>query len=258
MPLKNNIHFVSGRYTTNSDYPVVGLAINSSAPQSNLFYSAWKEGQLEKPVYSIHHKKCDKDVCENSGSIVLGNEDIENCEPVKFNYPITYDNGKDLDFKIMLMFFILESDFYADPMFQANSIELTNQNNKKVEFNQATNIVLVSQDNLLIVPKADATKILDFLDIKNYNTSEEVMAPKISCDSNFEIKFNFMNEILAVQSKNLLVQKAPDSCYLNLIVTSNNDNQQNVWVIGNQLTMDYCALYDMEKRTVGFGKIKVL
>jgi hypothetical protein len=93
LALKNLVRFVSSRYTMITNYPNVGIAIGPKETESNLFFNAWMEKRLRNPVYSIHHHRCEEKFCENGGTIVLGDQDLQNCEQVETSYPITYPNG---------------------------------------------------------------------------------------------------------------------------------------------------------------------
>jgi hypothetical protein len=90
--------FGSARYTMFTEYPIIGLAVPTDVPpDTNLFYTAWKEGHLKAPMYSLHYRRCgdgkSKD-CENAGMLVLGGEDTANCEPVKALYQAKCNNSK--------------------------------------------------------------------------------------------------------------------------------------------------------------------
>ncbi|KAI6192122.1 Aspartic protease 9 [Aphelenchoides bicaudatus] len=63
---------------------ILGLGIPvANSPTSSIFDIAYREGLLDKPIFTLYFKKCHKgqERCQDGGVITFGNQDITNCEP---------------------------------------------------------------------------------------------------------------------------------------------------------------------------------
>jgi hypothetical protein len=165
-------------------------------------------------------------------------------------------------FPRLFVYYPLSLETKSWPVFEVNSFGLIGDNETSFKFNdnRPINISLTSQSKLMLMPMEEYQKMLDFLNIKVNNSYDRASIP---CDTQLEFKFTFESEELIFYGKDLLQQKddeTPGNCFLETggieAYPEMDPIYKQFWSIGTALTVNYCALYDMSKSTIGFAKIK--
>lgn len=75
---------------------IVGLGIPvANSPATSIFDAAYREGLLDKPIFTLFFKKCPKDQreCSNGGVITLGGQDTKNCDSQIIGYVPVFSYG---------------------------------------------------------------------------------------------------------------------------------------------------------------------
>ncbi|KAI6224326.1 hypothetical protein M3Y99_01409400 [Aphelenchoides fujianensis] len=226
LKLKSRIRFGAARSMSFSDQGILGLPSTdtSSGRGTSVFHQAVKDGLMDKPIFTAYLRKCGgSGTCSQGGTITFGSEDTTHCEEVQ--------NWVRVDSGVPHWRFAIQS-------FSVGG------------FRKSGRIKVISDTGTsdIIVPTGIANRIARKLGARSRGGDHY-----LSCGKKFSTKLKINGHVYSIPSTQLLQPTGGGRCRLAI---SGGAEGLGVWILGDPLLRSYCNVHDVEKRQIGFAKIK--
>ncbi|KAI6212276.1 Aspartic protease 6 [Aphelenchoides besseyi] len=224
--LKDPISFGAGEEMQHDDQAILGLASipNPDAPDSSIMHEAWRQKLIDAPVFTIYMQKCPQgEDCKETGMITFGAYDELHCHKVERYVKI--------------------NPGVSHWQFTVNEFRIAG-----TRISTPFKAIADSGTSHITAPTEVVEQILNGI---GANAVEGGYIVK--CDSNASITLNINGHEYTIPSREMLFNLHTGDC--ELLVTE-YDDAEGLMILGNPFTRSFCQVHNIEKRVVGFAKIR--
>ncbi|EYC31175.1 hypothetical protein Y032_0004g1998 [Ancylostoma ceylanicum] len=202
---------------------VIGLGFVFSSP----LLQAIRKGLLDQPIFTVFLKRTRSEDNGYGGMITYGGFDFENCEQ-----PVTYEPVDSVMYWQVRLLGVSAGEYFmvSDAW--------------KAELDTATSFIRG--------PAAIISAIAKELGAQ-YDLSNDLYF--IECDAPAAVKFLIGTMQYTVGAKNLIIEVQENLCILALSRSSSPEDPPQ-WIFGYPFIREYCHVFDMSARKVGFAKAR--
>ncbi|KAI6192123.1 hypothetical protein M3Y97_00302500 [Aphelenchoides bicaudatus] len=187
---------------------------------------AYKDGLLDKPLFSLYFKKCvsSNTQCQDGGVVKLGDQDLKNCRPVKDWVPV----------------------YLHEAHWQFPVGELSVGNYKFKKFNQIA--ITDSGAPMLHLPKDLVAGI-----VKQLGAKKEGYYYMLDCTKKFTIDVKIYGKTYTMHNDALTFALNKNRCMLMIA-----EGADWAWLLGDPWARSFCQVHDFKQKRIGFAQPKRL
>ncbi|KAI6219576.1 Peptidase A1 domain-containing protein [Aphelenchoides fujianensis] len=221
LQLKKPAVFGAADQTFGLEQGILGLGLSTRFDKRKpVVEQAFKEGLLDRPLFSLFFKKCPQWEleCEDGGMVTLGGEDRKNCGPVLGWAPAFTDGGP--------------------WQFRVSALRVGRFVHRKE--------AIVSSDSS--APRVYLPgEVLEGV-VRAVNATGGGNSWTVDCDK-FELKFTINGRTFAVGNEELTWDYANNNeCILQIARAKGSE-----WILGVPFQRALCNVHDFQKRRIGFA-----
>ncbi|KAI6226404.1 Aspartic protease 7 [Aphelenchoides fujianensis] len=219
--LKRPVLFGAAEDLRGLEKGILGLGLPSPYERGTLvFEQAYKEGLLDRPIFTLFFKKCERfqTACADGGVITLGSEDREHCGPV-IGWTPAFTHGGPWQFKVSA----LTVGGFAH--------------------RQEANVITDSGAPVLTLPSVVVDGIA-----REIGATYDGKWWTVPCSKQFELKLTINGHTYTLPKEALTFDMGSNEC---LLYVDKGDDPH--WLLGDPFIVSLCNVHDFKNRRIGFA-----